>query len=128
MINRKSLILAIMCIIQMWSMPAFANQWITGTVNLLEDYGGANSGTIGILAGLGNKNWLTGDTSNGPTNCQSLFRIVVGFQNIDENSKNRMFSMLLTAYTTHSPISLFVDTSTSSNFCYVQMVAEGSNP
>jgi hypothetical protein len=117
-------------VVSLMNTSAFANQWVTGTIAQLEEYGGFSNanGSYGIVVFLNNKTWLSGDTSNGPTNCPSLFRIVVGFQNIDENSKTRMFSILLASYTSHNTVSLFVDTSTSSNFCYVQMVAEGSSP
>jgi hypothetical protein len=127
--NRKILTLAIACIIQMWSIPAFANQWVTGTVSQIEEYGGFNNGSFGIRVFIGNAAWvvIAGGSTNGPANCTS-FRIVVGAQGVDENIKNRMYSMLLTAYTSHNPVSLYVETDTSGPYCYVAITSTGTNP
>jgi hypothetical protein len=77
--------------------PAQANQWVSGKVWVLSDSGSYGGGAYGILVTLSDRVWAHGDTSNGPTNCTERFRIVNELQGVDENIKNRLWSLLLSA-------------------------------
>lgn len=106
-----------------FSTPASAGQWVYGTVDIVEDYAGYAGGTLGVLVTLQDKVWGGGDSSNGATACTERFSIVAGQQGVDEHSKDRMFSILLTAAATRERVSLFVDT--AGPYCKVIIASYG---
>lgn len=108
--------------------PALATQWVTGTVSNLQECGATGCNGYGVILTLSNMTWLSGTTTNGPTACTSAFKITTGVLGVDENSKNRMFSILLAGYSQHNPVSILADTSVSGNFCSIQAVGVGANP
>lgn len=108
-------------------LPANAQQWVNGYVQMVEDYGGFQSGAQGILVTLTDMAWgaaPSGETS-GATNCWQRFHINAGIQGVNENMKDRMFSMLITATTTKRRVGLFVYPATGP-YCEVQIVSYGT--
>lgn len=103
--------------------PARANQWVTGYVSVLEDYGSYDNGAFGVLVTLTDKVWAnpSGGSPNGATTCANSFAIVVGKAGVDENIKNRMFSILLSAGTARKKVKLWLDTSES--YCKVAIAS-----
>ena len=107
------------------SAPASAGQWVYGTVDVVEDYGGYDGGAWGVLITLTNPVWGAGDGGPaGATQCYGRFSIVAGQQGLNEHMVDRMFSILLTAAATHEPVALFVDTSVGPN-CKVIIASYG---
>ena len=104
-----------------FSPPAHANEWVGGKVSVLSDYTSYGS-SFGVLVRLV-------DQEHGPTSaaaCTERYRIAVGLANVDENVKNRFFSLLLSAKLAQQKVWLYVDTSAGQNgHCAVQIVAIG---
>jgi len=101
-------------------MPSYvsANQWVYGSVQTIEEYGAYGGGYYQVLIQLVNREWVGGGA--GPTNCGGRFSVQVGQQGVTEEIKNRIFSMMLTAYTASKKVGLFVDENSGPN-CLVQI-------
>jgi len=112
----KQVIMFAFCL--MLSSTASANQWVYGKVKMLEDYGAFQNSKFEVLITLKEKRWI-GD-KEGKTNCTHRFKIKVGQQGITEDSKNRMFSMMLSAYIADKNVGLYVDEN-SGPYCSVEI-------
>ena len=106
-----------------WSGPLFANEWVTGTVENVGDYS-AYSAPLGVLVRLTNQTWTAGST--GPTACSAGFRIVGGYLNVTEQMKDRMYAAALSAAMSGRKVGLYVDSSGSPGYCFVQIVNTGT--
>jgi len=95
-----------------------AMQWVTGGVEAIEDYAGYTNGTYGILIKLDNKEWI--GSGNGATSCTKQFRLKEGKLGMTEESKNRIFSLVLSAHMASKKVGLYVDDQTGP-FCFVQI-------
>jgi len=97
---------------------AQANQWVFGQVQMLEDYGSYSNGFYEVLIKLKDQRWS--GTGDGGANCTERFRVKIGEQGITENEKDRIFSLMLSAYMGGKNVGLFVDTTSGPN-CLVQI-------
>jgi hypothetical protein len=113
------------------AMPATAvNQWVGGNVSVISDYS-AYDGGFGVLITLTNKiSQPNGDgLADALTLCTDRFRLQVGNQGIDENSKNRIFSLLLSAKMAQQKVWLYVNKANGNPpYCAVQIAAIGDTP
>lgn len=107
----------------MVSAPALANQWVKGTVDIVEDYT-AFSSSQGLLVTLLNQQWGNGTQSNGATVCTGRFSVVIGQQSVTADLYTRMYAMLLTGKAQGATMAMWVDTSTAPE-CRVQIVSFG---
>ena len=116
----KSLLKAMAVTIVLGATEAsWGNQWVVGNVGTVSDYTGHANG--GLLVVLTNQSWPYSSAS-----CiDQRFSIKIGEQGVSEETKNRMWSALLTAAATGRSVGLFVDTA-STPFCQVQIVSAGS--
>lgn len=103
---------------------ASANQWVSGKVNRLEEYGSFGGGNYQVLISLDEQLWDSSGTE-GPTNCTISFSVTIGAQGVDEEIKDRIFSLALSAYMADKRLSLYVNTSTGP-YCKVQIGSIGS--
>jgi hypothetical protein len=110
------------------SIPTQANEWVSGTVSTVWDYGGSASTFGDILITLTQMRWFSqgGDTTDGQANCTQRFRILNGVQGVDASSLSRFDAMLITAYTTQQPITMYVDTNSTAPYCAVAAVVLGT--
>ena len=116
---------ALLAVIATCSAPASANQWVIGDVDAIWEYSAyTGSGIDGILVTLGNVGWGTGSTSNGATICTARFKIVTGVAGITADTKDRMWSALLTAQSIGKKIQFYVDPSTAP-YCAVNLLTIG---
>ncbi len=102
------------------SSASAANQWVYGKVDVLEDYGSYSSGSFQVLITLVEKQWGSGSPQDGEANCTQRFRVMAGEEGVDENIKNRIFSMMLSAHMGDKNVGLYVNTSTGPR-CKVQI-------
>jgi len=107
----KKLILVL--IFSFMPIIAQADQWVFGNVQTLEDYANYGGGYYEVLIKLKDQYW--GGAGNGATNCTKRFRLKIGPNGITENEKDRIFSLMLSAYMGNKPVVLFVDTSSGPN-------------
>ncbi len=100
-------------------------QWVTGTVETLEDYGGHANEAFGVLIKIKDQTWH--NSGDGEVTCTSRFRVVNGQLGMTEQVKNRIFSLMLSSYMAGMPVGLYVDGS-NGPYCYVQIgrVGEGT--
>lgn len=105
--------------------PARANQWVMGKIERINDYTAYNAG-LGLYIQLSGLAWGSGSTTNGPTACPAYFRVSLGEQGMTEEAKNRAWATLLTAHSSGRRISMYVDTSHTSE-CAVQIVGIGGD-
>ncbi len=103
-----------------WDAPTKANDWVTGEVATVADYTGHGIG--GVVIVLTNQAWPY--SSIGCTD--KRFSIRLGEQGVNEETKNRMWSALLTAAAAGRRVALYVDASTTTLFCPVQIVSFGT--
>lgn len=110
------------------SMPTQANEWVSGTVSVVWDYGGYSATFGNILISLTQMRWFSqgGDTTDGQANCTQRFRILSGLQGVDAASLSRFDAILVTAYTTQQPITMYVDTDSTAPYCAVAVVVLGT--
>jgi hypothetical protein len=103
--------------------PARANQWVDGYVSIVEEYAGYDGGAFGVLVGISSPTWAAppAGSPSGAGTCASRFAIVAGKAGVDEASKNRMFSILLSAGAARKKVRLWVDTSES--YCKVAIAS-----
>lgn len=117
-----------LCLAQLWLTPAFAGQWVSGYVSAVADYT-AYAPTRGLMIKLTNMTWGVSDDAlaDGSTICTEAFRAAVGNQGVDENIKNRLYSMLLTALSSRQKVWLFVNkTNGNTPMCAVQIGSIGN--
>lgn len=103
---------------------AQANQWVYGQVERVDDYGSYNNGFYEVLIKLKNQEWR--GVGDGATNCTERFRVKIGEQGITDKGKDRLFSLMLTAYMGGKQVGLFVDP-TSGPYCLVQIGSIGDD-
>jgi len=106
----------------LFSASLLAEQWVTGDVAKIQEYGAYSGGQYEILIKLNNQNWF--GSGDGAEVCTERFRIKEGELGVTSDIKNRMFSMLLANHMASKSISLFVKTE-SGPFCNVSVVGIG---
>jgi len=117
-------VLAVVMLLSMSSVHA--NTWVYGKVVTLEDYGSYGNGYYQVLVTLKEERWPGSNESNASQVCTGRFRVVVGEQGITENEKDRIFSMLLSAYMADKSVGLYVNYDAGS-YCAVQIAKIGDN-
>ena len=105
-----------------FSVSVLAEQWVTGEIAKIQEYGAYSGGQYEILIKLNNQNWF--GSGDGAEVCTERFRIKEGELGVTSDIKNRMFSMLLANHMASKSISLFVKTE-SGPFCNVSVVGIG---
>lgn len=98
----------------------YANQWVAGNVRSISDYGSYGNEGYQILITLTNQTWHNGDTSDGEANCIGNFRLMNGKEGVTEEIKNRIFTLMLSAYLAGKKVNLYVNTTTGPG-CIVQI-------
>ena len=100
------------------------NQWVTGDIERIQEYGAYSNSQYHVLISLKNMTWTDPQNGNGDENCIQRFRIKDGAEGVDSDIKNRMFSMLLSAYMAGKQVSLYVNTDTAP-YCNVIVTGVG---
>jgi hypothetical protein len=115
--------LAALCLGLCFASAAPANDWVYGTVQIVDEYSsyGTGAGEYQVMVTLANKVWTVPAHAS---ICTDRFRIVIGLEGMTEEVKKRMFAMLLTAYTTGSKVRLFYNPATGP-YCAVQLASIG---
>ena len=116
----------------LFSLPTMAatSQWVHGNIEEIKEYGGAFNGGFQVAIYLKETSWK--GAGNGHTACVQTyagrtfyrFRLVDGINGITAASQERIFSMMLTAYTANHRVGLSVDTSVGPE-CTVELAALG---
>ena len=105
------------------AQAAHANDWVYGNVEFVDEYSsyGTGAGEYQVMVSLKNKVWTVPAHAS---LCTERFRIVLGMEGMTEPVKNRLFSMLLTAYVTGARVRLFYNVTTAPH-CAVQLGSIG---
>ena len=105
-----------------FSGTANAGSWVRGDVSVIQEYGNYQNGKWEVLITLINQDWTH---YSGADKCTERFRIKEGVLGVDSEIKNRMLSILLSAYMGSKPVGLWVDTSSTDGYCNIESVGIG---
>ncbi|TVZ37410.1 hypothetical protein P886_1751 [Alteromonadaceae bacterium 2753L.S.0a.02] len=108
----------------LFPLTSYANQWVFGKVQIVEEYGQYGANQYQVLLTLTDQIWTSGSSSNGATNCTDRFRIMTGEEGVTEEIKNRMYTMMLAAYMSNKKIGLYMNTEKGPG-CTVQVTRVG---
>ena len=86
---------------------ASSNEWVTGKVKVLEDYGSYGNSEYQVLITLSDQVW--GGSGKKSTICTDRFRLATGKQGVTEEIKSRIYSMMLAAHMADKTIGLYID-------------------
>lgn len=108
---KKLLSLALLSM-SLWSANVIAAQeWIYGDVTAVEDFAAWGNGSYQVLITMSNMKAQGGGAYSGPCN-SGIFKVVLGQNGIDSESKNRIFSLALSSYVATKPFGLYVENTT----------------